>query len=458
MLAKVKKYINEQGLIKPGELVIAGVSGGPDSMVMLDLLNRLRSRLSFELVVAHLNHGLRPEAEAEENFVRQYCENLKIPFYSRQLNVEEIALREKKSLEEAGRDSRYRFFAELAWELGASRIATAHHQDDNAETLLLNIIRGSGIKGLRGIRPVNGKIIRPLLCVDRSEIENYLLENSIPYCVDQSNYSSDYLRNRIRLELLPLLKENYNPRMVDSLNQLADIAGLENEAMQLETARLGKELVIEKTADEIILNAEGILQLHPAFQRRLILMTLAALQGESGWDWNDVEQIRTLLDKSGSSKSLQLKKGIRVKKIYQQIVFSLKKNRKSRFNYLITVPGQLFIPEIGREITFSLLQQENFKPEPGDFYLDYDKIKGELYLRSRRPGDLFWPRGMQGKKKIKDFFIDLKVPQEERDLIPLLAGEEIYAVVGFRVSQKVTVDSDTRRILLIKSTCRDKNN
>lgn len=458
MLAKIQKYIIEHSLIKPEEMVIAGVSGGPDSMALLHILDSLRPVLGFNLAVAHLNHCLRPEAAAEENFVRDYCQHREIMFYSRQVDVGQLASEEKKSLEEAGRDSRYQYFAQLAANLGASKIATAHHQDDNAETVLLNLIRGSGIKGLRGIRPVNGKIIRPLLCVNKSDIEHYLAVNSIRYCIDQSNYSTDYLRNRIRHQLLPLLKQNYNPRIVDSLNQLADIAAAENEAAEFETARVWGQLVKRNTADEITLDGDYLRLLHPAAQRRIILKTLFTLYGESGWDFQDIELVRNLLAKSGSTKSLQLKKGLYVKKIYGEVVFSSQPPGQVSFNYQVTIPGQVFIPETGQSFRFDLLGREDFIPEPGDFYLDYDKIEGELYLRSRQPGDLFSPRGMQGRKKIKDFFIDLKVPQEERNLIPLLATtEEIYAILGFRVSRQAVVDAGTSRILLIKNLPGEKN-
>lgn len=453
MLVKVLQYIREQNLITPGDLVIAGVSGGPDSMALLHILIQLQPRLNFQLVAAHLNHGLRPEAASEEKFVRDYCQTVPLPFYSRQVDVQELAARGKKSLEEAGRDCRYQYFAQLAAELGATRIATAHHRDDNAETVLLNIIRGSGIKGLRGIRPVNGIIIRPLLRVDKNEIENYLAENSIKYCIDLSNYSTDFLRNRIRHNLLPLLQQDYNPRIVDGLNQLADIATIENDSMETQTAYFWEELIIKQETDEIILDAHRILELHPAFQRRIIMKALAAMQGENSWQATDVKLVTNLLSKPGSSRRLQLKQGLYVKKVYGQIVFTRKLTKKTRFNYKVTIPGQLYIKETGKTFSFQLLKREDFKPQAGDLYLDYDKIKGELYLRSRQPGDVFCPWGMQGTKKIKDFFIDLKVPQAQRDQVPLLAAEQkIYAILGFRIAQDAAVDENTRRILLIHSS------
>jgi len=452
VLAKVSQYIREHNLITPGDLVLVGVSGGPDSMALLHILSQLRPGLNFQLVVAHLNHGLRPEAAAEEKFVLDYCQTVQIPFYSRRLDVQEIAASEKKSLEETGRDCRYQYFAELTAKLGATRIATAHHRDDNAETVLLNIIRGSGIKGLRGIRPVNRIIIRPLLCLTKNEIKSYLAENSIGYCIDLSNYSTDFLRNRIRHNLLPMLEQDYNPRIVEGLNQLADIAAAENDVMETETARYWEQSAIKQETDEIILDAQYILQLHPAFQRRVIMKTLYTIQGENSWDATDIKLVTNLLNKPGSTRRLHLKQGLYVKKIYGHIVFTRKIFRNTHFSYKVTVPGQVCIKETGKSYSFRLFKREDFNPQAGDLYLDYDKIQGELYLRSRQPGDVFCPRGMQGTKKIKDFFIDLKVPWVKRDQVPLLVAEQkIYAILGFRIAQEVAVDETTTRILLIQS-------
>lgn len=453
MLSKVEKYIKEHHLINPGELVIAGVSGGPDSMALLHILNKLQLPLGFKLVVAHVNHGLRTEAAAEEQFVHDYCDSRGIKFYSCQVNVRERAEQEKRSLEEIGRECRYHYFADLSKKLGASRIATAHHQDDNAETVLLNLIRGSGIKGLRGIRPINGKIIRPLLSVNKTEIENYIRENFIPYCIDQSNFSTDYLRNRIRHQLLPLIMQEYNPRFVKSLNQLADIAACENEVIEQEIGRLWAKLIIKEQADEIILDADALSKLHQAYQQRIIMKALFTLHGESGWQSQDILQIKGLLAKPGSAKTLQLKKGLYVRKVYCQIIFGSKPVDKPAFKYRVQVPGQVFIEETGQSYSFSLCESKNYTAQAGDIYLDYDKIKGDLYLRSRQPGDLFAPLGMHGHKKVKDFFIDLKVPLSERDQIPLLATEDkIYAILGYRIARHAAVDATTSRILLVKKT------
>jgi len=223
--------------------------------------------------------------------------------------------------------------------------------------------------------------------------------------------------------------------------------------METETARFWEQLVIKQETDEIILDAQRILQLHPAFQRRVIMKTLAIIQGENSWDATDVKLVTNLLSKPGSSRKLQLKQGLYVKKVYGQIIFTRKPPKKISFSYKVSVPGEVYIKEIGKSYSFQLLEGKDFKLQAGDLYLDYDKIRGELYLRSRQPGDVFCPRGMQGTKKIKDFFIDLKVPQAQRDQVPLLVAEQkIYAILGFRIAQDAAVDETTTRILLIHSS------
>ena len=222
--------------------------------------------------------------------------------------------------------------------------------------------------------------------------------------------------------------------------------------METETTRFWEQLVIKQESDEIILDAQRILQLHPAFQRRVIMKTLSVIQGENSWDATDIKLITNLFNKSGSSRRLKLKQGLYIRKVYGQIVFTRKLPKKISFSYKVTVPGEVYIKETGKSYSFQLLEREDFKPQAGDLYLDYDKIRGELYLRSRQPGDVFCPWGMQGTKKIKDFFIDLKVPQSQRDQVPLLVAEQkIYAILGFRIAQDAAVNDTTRRILLITS-------
>ncbi|MEN6348250.1 MAG: tRNA lysidine(34) synthetase TilS [Syntrophomonas sp.] len=451
MLNKVREFIKAHEMIRPGDFIILGISGGPDSMALLCIMKELQKELDFKIAVAHLNHGLRPEAENEEKLVREYCTDWEIAFYAKTLDIRAIAGQEKKSLEEAGRDYRYQFFYELLTGLKASKIATAHHKDDMAETVLLHLLRGSGIKGLRGIMPVKDSLIRPLLVLSKSEIEAWLNKKQINYCIDSSNYELSYLRNRIRHQLIPLLQNDYNPRIVETLNRLADIAREENDVLEEETWRWWDKLIIKMNHEEIILDKKMLLKVHPALQRRLILKILSRLQGEAGWDMADVQKIIDLAAKEGSSKHITLKKHMRVQVVYKQLHFTTQLKAAPSFNYEINIPGRIHIVATGETYVFEICEREEFKPGAGDIGLDYEKLEFPLYLRSRQAGDCFRPAGGQGRRKIKDYFIDHKIPLSERDRIPLLASRDyIYAVLGFRISSLAAAGPDTRKILLIR--------
>jgi len=231
MYQTVIAYIKEHNMIKPGGRIVVGVSGGADSMALLHILHRYCREKGGEVIAAHLNHGLRREAIQEEQLVKDTCAAWGIACYTRQVDVAAEAARTQKSTEEAGRDCRYQFFRELAHQVQADHIATAHHQNDQAETVLLHLLRGSGIRGLQGIKPVSGPLIRPFLCVTRQDIEQYVQENQLPFCQDLSNSDPVFTRNRIRLQLIPYLQEAFNPRIVEALNRLAIIAREENAAL-----------------------------------------------------------------------------------------------------------------------------------------------------------------------------------------------------------------------------------
>lgn len=456
MLTKqIRKYIAAHQLIQPGDRIIIGVSGGPDSIALLYIMHDLASLLDCQIIAAHLNHGLRAEANAEEAFVKEICRNIGIDCHARTVPVAELARQQKASLEDAGRNARYAFFNELLLTLGAQRIATAHHQDDVAETVLLHLLRGSGIKGLRGILPRSGVLIRPLLNVSKDELLNYLQTRNISYCLDQSNADEYYLRNRIRHSLIPYLQQEFNPRIVGKLNQLALIARDENAVLEQESERLWTEVLLQEDEGNLILDNRALARLQPAYQRRIVLKSFSRLSGASEWNMDDVEKVLDLSAKkaAGSSLTLQLKKKVQVNKSYDKMVFTTRTQEKVEFLYKLLVPGRVDIAETGKSYMITLVNREDFKPENGDVYLDYDRLPANLYLRSRRPGDYYLPPGMRGSKKLKKFFIDLKVPYSDRDRVALLTGEdqEIYAALGFGISRTAAISRATRIILLIKS-------
>ncbi len=452
MRDKVKKFIVEQGLITAGDVVIVGVSGGPDSMALLHLLHGLMRELEGRIIAAHFNHQLREEAGEEEELVRGYCRKQGIEFYCRSQDIRNKARQERKSLEEAGRDARYQFFRDLMQETGGTKMATAHHQDDRAEGVLLNLIRGSGIKGLRSIMPENGNLIRPLLCVRRAEIMDYLAENSVPYCLDPSNNETYYLRNRIRRQLLPCLEKNFNPRMVENLNRLADIARDENEAMEQQSSILWPQVLIRQDPGKLILNIQKLQGFHPAYQRRLLLHALGLLQGMSGWSIADVEYIRELLARPGSGRQIKLRQDLVAQVNYKELHLGKPDAKAPAYCYPVKVPGEVYIKEIDCTLVFTIIAAGQDMPKTKAACLDYDKLEKDLVIRSRQPGDYFYPTGLNGKKKIKDFFIDIKLPRAERDFYPLLAAEKgnIYALLGLRIDQRGAAGPDSRNILVVQ--------
>ena len=287
---KVYKTIRENELIEKGDTVIIGVSGGPDSMTLLNILINLKDKLSYNIVVAHINHGLRKEADEETKYVDEFCKKRNIPFYVKKANVKELAKEQKIGTEEAGRKLRYDFFEEVAKEVKANKIATAHTANDNAETVLMNIMRGSGTSGLKGIEPKrNNKYIRPLIKCMRSEIEKYCDEQNLKPKEDKTNKENIYTRNKIRNILIPMLIDEFNPNIITALNRMSEIAKEEDEYMQKKVEEAYKDIVIKEnlrnednqTEDSIELDLKKFNKEESVIKNRLVLYTIKKLTGTS---------------------------------------------------------------------------------------------------------------------------------------------------------------------------------
>lgn len=456
MLKTVKDFICKHHMIeKEGDKVLLGISGGPDSMTLLHLFIKLREEWGIKLAAAHLNHGLRPEAEWEMDYLQSYCAAHKIDFYTRFVDVDEYARRAKKSVEEAGRDLRYQFFEDISLQFDCTKLATAHHKDDRAETVLMHLLRGSGIKGLRSIMPVSGFIIRPLLSVSKSDILTYLKGESIHYFIDDSNSDRKYFRNRVRLELLPLLQD-YNPQIIAGLNQLADIAEAEDHVLEEETDALWEQLIISVQCGKIVLNNRKLLTLMLGHKRRIVLKALSEMQGPSGWSLNDIDYVLDLASKPGSAKHINLPKGVLVSKQYEKLIFSNHRPEPRPFIYEVTIPGKVKVIETGELFSFTIIPAGDLQSAAGETYFDFDKLELPLFLRSRKDGDRFEPSNMGGSKKLKDFFVDIKLPVVERDKVPILASQHrIYALLGYRLDRNALVHNDTRNILVVKREGRE---
>jgi len=447
---KIKQFILNNQLIKAGDLVIVGVSGGPDSIALLHILADLQPEIKYQLAAAHLNHSLRTTASEDQALVLQTCAHLSVTCYTRTVDVTGLARQNRKGLEETGRDERYRWFRQLKQELDGQLIATAHHQDDVAETVLLHLLRGTGIKGLRGILPSNQDIIRPLLTTSKQEILDFLENGAIKYAMDQSNHDLHFSRNRIRHHLLPYLQQEYNPAIVKSLSQLAAIAAVENEILEKETGQLWHSAVVTEEPDTITLSVPLLAGLHLAFQRRIVMEAFQRLTAQQGWTMDDVEKALALCLKDGSSAQLRLKSQVQVIKVYDKLVLTTKPVPKVHFSYSVIIPGVIRISELDKVLDFSVIPANQTEESNDTIYLDFDRLPGNLKIRSRQPGDIFRPLHMPGTKKLKKYLIDLKIPSADRDKLLLLAGDaEIYAIIGLDISRKVALSTNTSRVLKI---------
>ena len=246
---KILEFVTKYGLIEEGDKIVLGVSGGPDSICMLDIVDKISQEklIDFEIVVAHINHGLRENAILDEKFVEEFCKEKEIPFFVKHSNIQEIAKEEKKGLEETGREVRYKFFDEIMKKTVSNKIAIAHNLNDKIETIMMNLLRGSGLKGLIGIEEKNGKYIRPLIETAREDIEKYLKENKIEARHDESNDENIYTRNKIRNIVIPYIQKEFNPNIIETINRLSDIVKEEEQYLQNETEKVYRQICIQES-------------------------------------------------------------------------------------------------------------------------------------------------------------------------------------------------------------------
>ncbi|MFB3885728.1 MAG: tRNA lysidine(34) synthetase TilS [Thermodesulfobacteriota bacterium] len=461
LLQRVKRTIDRYHLLSQGDRLVVGVSGGADSMVLIHLLNAYRPAFDLSLVVAHINHGLRPtESEKEAELVQKESDRLGLTFEYGQFSVREFQRNEKLSLQEAARELRFRFFEVLLQKHGANKIALGHNADDQVETVLLRFMRGSGSRGLKGMLPIReGKVIRPLLEVWRKEIECFAEEKRIPYLLDSSNLKEDYFRNRLRLALIPLIEKEYQPNFKKIVLKTSAIFREENAHLESETEKAYEKIVRE---DRAVLSFKfpDYQSLHPAIQWRVIRVMLDKMgHGElvsAERKGSEVGRICRKLYQPSPSFLMRLSHGISLEKRYDLV--SLRRGWTKPvppFEVELLSPGRNYIEEIEREIVIEEAGKED-KTEalyglPEVALLDYQTLRFPLRVRNLRPGDRFQPLGVKGTQKLKEFFIDHKVPKYERPGIPLLmSGEMIAWVVGYRIDERVKVTEKTQKVLKVR--------
>lgn len=450
---KVKKIIERYNMFSPGDRVLVGVSGGPDSVCLLHILNRCRKEMALSLHVVHINHGIRKrESKREEKFVSHLAGRMGLPITVKSLDVPSYARRKKLTVEEAARNMRYSALEQLAGKLNAKKIALGHTASDQVETVLMHLLRGSGPQGLSGIPPVrklgSSLIVRPLIEVNREEILSYLKKNNLTFCLDSSNRKTEYFRNKIRLKLLPLLRKNYNKNIDGALLRLSEILKEENAYWERVVERvLGK--VVSWEAEKILIDFKRFLRYNVVVQRRVLYRLFGGIVTLS-----QIEAIRSLAQKSSQGKRIYLGKRFSVRKEGNFLIFSSSPERRfKKFNYPLRVPGKNEIEGLNLTLNTRIV---DFYPvsekETNTAYFDVDKINfKKLLLRNRREGDRFRPFGLRGTKKLSDFFIDRKIPRRLRDRVPLLVeGEDILWVVGIRRADKARITEDTKKILEVR--------
>lgn len=315
MKEKVLEIIKKYNLIENGDKIVIGVSGGPDSIALLNVLLEIKHEniINFNMVACHINHMIREEANSDEEYVLEFCKKYNIEFFSRRVEIEKVAKESKIGTEEAGRNARYEFFNEILEKTSSNKIATAHTANDNAETVLMNIIRGSGTAGLKGIEAKRENLIRPLIKCTRDEIEEYCEKNNLNPRIDKTNFENIYTRNKVRNMLIPYIKDNFNPNIIESINRLSDLSKQENEYLEKETEKAYKNLLISAKNDEIILDLNRFNLQELVIKNRLVLYTINILFGtRSGIEKKHIEDIIKLCSNNIGNKFLIPNKKVKI--------------------------------------------------------------------------------------------------------------------------------------------------
>ncbi len=435
-------------------------------MAMLDVLSHLRSRLGFSLHVGHLNHQFRgKEAEQDAEFVRSFAQERGFPCTVESYDVPTLKAEEKLSPQDAARKVRYHFFHRLAGEICANKIATAHHADDQAETVLLALLRGAGLHGLGGIQPVlQGTVIRPLLGVSRHQIEAYAQSAGLAYRVDSSNVSRKYLRNAIRLDLIPFLQQAFQPALVKRLTEYAQL--FQEDAFFIDKiAEREYSLLRERNDDLVRFPLAEFVQRAPTIQRALIYKAFEELTGvRHTLETIHVRAVVELFTRKETGKRLSLPQRVNALRRYEwgELRRDSQQEAHEPSHVVLAVPGHTTFGGICLETTLHDAAAHDLTGSRGSVtftdtenpliqQFDYERITSPVSVRFRRAGDRFRPLGMSGHQRVKKFFIDRKVPQEKRQSIPVLADQHgIIWIVGYSIDDRVKITEHTKRIITVK--------
>jgi tRNA(Ile)-lysidine synthase len=445
----ILKAIRKYKMMDACETVLVAISGGPDSVCLLHNLKEISSELNIKLCAAHVNHSIRDEeSNKDEAFVKDLCSDWQIPIFTTKIDIPAKSKELKLGIEETARILRYKFLNETALNIGADRIAIGHNADDRAETLLFNIIRGCGIDGLSSIKPTNGNIIRPLIDTTRAEIEEYIELHNLPYKIDGSNADITYTRNKIRHVLFPILKDSFNPAIIDSLVKLADTASKAQSFITKSSEQARVSALMKGNLDQDLLCS---------FSDIILAEIIRAEIEKQRGNLNDIDFDciqRIICSIKNESFAVHTLAGGDFAAVIKKRSFSVKPITEDSFiepfEYQLEIPGSLVVPEAGVEIKIELINSipDIIDKDKNCAYFDLDKIKPPLKIRNFIIGDKMSLFGMSGHKKLHDIFIDAKIPHEKRGFIPILCdSDSILWVAGIKRSNEAIFDENSRELI-----------
>ncbi|MFA9378228.1 MAG: tRNA lysidine(34) synthetase TilS [Lachnotalea sp.] len=455
MVNKVLKFINEKNMLFPEDRVIVGVSGGADSICLLNVLLAIKELIPITIYIVHVEHGIRgQESIGDANYVESLAAKYNLGFRKFAYDVQAIATQKCIGIEEMGRILRYQSFNQALEEYNCNKIAVAHNKNDNVETTLLNLFRGSGLKGLSGIPPVRDNIVRPLMCVERREIEQWLEEHQIEYRTDQTNLDDEYTRNKIRLNIIPYVQEDINKQVIAHIDNASNIICEAWEYLEYETDKVYNRCV-EVDNRKTIIKIPDFIEESEIIKKNIVRKCIGNYEiGLKDITNGHVESVLALLNNC-VGKSIHLPNNLQVKRNYNDIMFEIyckKKEVLSQDSINIKIPGMYMFE--GDLFEFSMEEYEKNQIIPEKTYtkwLDYDKIESDLQLRTRETGDYLEVNSFGGTKKLKSYFIDEKIEKEKRNRIPLLSDDNhVIWVVGYRISEKYKVNDHTKRVLKVQ--------
>lgn len=453
MPEKLELFVREETLFDSGAKILLAISGGADSTALLYMFSKLRSKMRLSLLAVHVNHQLRGnDSTTDENFCKELCLHHNIPLIVRKIELK------GKDLENEARNKRFQIFDQILGMYRFDKIATGHHKNDQAETILMNMMRGAGINGMAGIKPSNGKIIHPFLCFSHQELINYLQAENVKWCEDSSNQNTIYKRNLIRNEFIPMIEANFNPAFVEKIAKQATLFRKTDRLLSEIGENKYKKSLIEQHDSAYIFSIPILMKLTD-IERYYIFKQVFRILAKTDKDFflHSYEEIMALC-RSNGSKSCRLQHGIHVQKQYDELSFVLGENRAPE---VIAEPASVDIERsfmVHMDYRFAFKHLKLMPKDPFVFashysiVIDLDKVTMPMCIRPRKAGDRFVVIGMGKEKKLKEFFIDEKVPKYERDKIPIIADEEkIIWVVGHRMNDRVRCDENTTRFLHISA-------